>query len=415
MAVTTTSRNQFAIVTINTESTTWGAYLNTYNFARLDQACGGNLNLTLTTSSYTLNDTVPTDETHYDNYDIVQTYSTGHSTVVIPNRDGVWNFTINPYGGSSSYGVRFQVNGTSNYTQYFTNPCNVKLETNAGAISVLVYLPYGGTKEPLGPFYTGSVTTSAQTMYLTFNPTFKEIKPGMQFIFAPGISATSSTMSIVVDSISGKTLYESTGDALSDISWPSTTGLITCQYNGTSFNKIAPTQSPPIWTTGDCKITLKTTADSGWILANDGTIGNASSGGTTRANADCAALFTLLWNAIDDSICPVSSGRGANAAADFAANKTIAVPKVLGRVLGVSGAGSGLTSRVLGTSLGEETHTLTAAEMEHHHGLILVGSSPTGSGTPVAYASDTYGVALDSPTAHNNMQPTTFFNLMIKL
>jgi hypothetical protein len=413
MAVTTTSRNQFAIVTINTESTTWGAYLNTYNFERMDHACGGNLPLTLTTSSYSLNDTVPADETHYDNYDITQTYSIGHSTVVIPNRNGVWNFTIIPYGGSSAYGVRFQVNGTSNYTQYFTNPCNVKLETNSGAITVIHYLPYGGTNEPLGPFYTGSVTTSAQTMYLTFNPAFKSLKPGMLFEFAPGTAASGSAMSVVVDSISGKTLLEATGEALDTLSWASTTDLITCQYNGTNFRKIAPTQAPPIWTTGDCKITLKTVADSGWILANDGTIGNGSSGGTTRANADCANLFTLLWN-IDDSICPVSGGRGASAAADFAANKTIAIPKTLGRALGIAGAGSGLTSRALGVSVGAETHTLTGDEIDHLHGIPMASTAGGGGGvlTPVG---NTSLQTMNAPTAHNNMQPTTFFNFMIKL
>jgi len=120
------------------------------------------------------------------------------------------------------------------------------------------------------------------------------------------------------------------------------------------------------WTTGDAKLTLKTTADAGWVLANDGTIGNAASGATTRANADTEALFTLLWNNIIDTWCAVSSGRGASAAADFAANKTIALPKAVGRALAVFGTGSGLTARVLGEILGEETHALTAAENGPH-------------------------------------------------
>ena len=84
------------------------------------------------------------------------------------------------------------------------------------------------------------------------------------------------------------------------------------------------------FTTGDVKTTLKTAADAGWVMMNDGTIGDASSGATTRANADTQALFTLLWTNVSNTNCPVSGGRGASAAADFAAHKTIALPKMLG-------------------------------------------------------------------------------------
>src|SRR6185295_7620952 len=109
-----------------------------------------------------------------------------------------------------------------------------------------------------------------------------------------------------------------------------------------------------LWTTGDVKVTLKTTADSGWVMFDDGTLGSASSGATTRANADTEALFTLLWTNTTNANCAVSSGRGSTASADFAANKTIALPKILGRALAVAGAGSGLTSRALAVALGSE-------------------------------------------------------------
>lgn len=70
-----------------------------------------------------------------------------------------------------------------------------------------------------------------------------------------------------------------------------------------------------------------TTAPSGWVKENGGTIGSAASGGTTRANADTEALFTLLWNNFDQTKLPIQNSagavttRGANAAADFAAAK----------------------------------------------------------------------------------------------
>jgi hypothetical protein len=71
----------------------------------------------------------------------------------------------------------------------------------------------------------------------------------------------------------------------------------------------------------------------GYVRLNARTIGNAVSGGTERANADTSNLFTYLWNALSDTIAPVSGGRGASAAADFAANKTITLPGCRGTSL----------------------------------------------------------------------------------
>jgi hypothetical protein len=182
------------------------------------------------------------------------------------------------------------------------------------------------------------------------------------------------------------------------------------------------------FSTGDVKLTIKTTADAGWVLMNDGTIGNGSSGGTTRANADTVALFTLLWNNTANADCAVSTGRGANAAADFAANKTIALPKALGRALAGYGSGSGLTARAMGASTGVETVTLSAAESglpSHSHTENLsgaAGGSPNGiqgvssDGTAsVANISTAAAGGSAASNAHQNMQPSVFLNVMIKL
>ena len=124
---------------------------------------------------------------------------------------------------------------------------------------------------------------------------------------------------------------------------------------------------PSPWTTGDIKATMKGVADAGWVMMNDGTIGDASSGGTTRANADCQSLFTLLWSSCPDSILPVTpGGRGASASADWTAHKKIAIPKALGRALAGAGAGAGLTNRALGATVGEEAHTQATAELASH-------------------------------------------------
>ena len=72
---------------------------------------------------------------------------------------------------------------------------------------------------------------------------------------------------------------------------------------------------------------------SGYIRLNGRTIGNAASGATERANAYTVNLFTYLWSNLADTQAPVSGGRGASAAADYAANKTITPPNMRGQAL----------------------------------------------------------------------------------
>lgn len=81
-----------------------------------------------------------------------------------------------------------------------------------------------------------------------------------------------------------------------------------------------------------------TTAPEGYVRRNGLTIGNAGSGATERANADCAQLFAQIWNSTSnagDFIIQDSGGtptvRGVSAAADFAAGKRMPLPNDLGR------------------------------------------------------------------------------------
>ncbi len=122
-----------------------------------------------------------------------------------------------------------------------------------------------------------------------------------------------------------------------------------------------------LYSTGDFKATFKTTPDPGWLFLDGRTIGDAGSGATARAARDANDLFVLLWAAVP--ALPVNpGGRGANAAADFAAGKTLALPDFRGRALVCAGAGPGLTARAAGDVFGLERVTLSAAEMpEHDH------------------------------------------------
>lgn len=207
------------------------------------------------------------------------------------------------------------------------------------------------------------------------------------------------------------------------------------------------------WSTGDLKATHKTTADTGWIMWVEGSIGDGSSSATLRANADCSDLFVLYWNNYSDTLCPVSGGRGASAAADFAAHKKLTVPRGPGRSLGVAGAGTSLTTRTLGSYTGAETITLVTANLPPYTpagvngnvtvqstiGTLLAGSiasqlvgiqggssfsaaivqantlsvqSPTSIGSGPTFNGSAQG---GTSTPFSTLQPTTFINMMIKL
>lgn len=199
-------------------------------------------------------------------------------------------------------------------------------------------------------------------------------------------------------------------------------------------------------TTGDLKFTIKTTADPGWLMINDGTLGSAASG-ASYASAVYQALYVIIWNSISNSFAPVTTGRGANAAADFAANKSMQMTRMLGRALALAGAGSGLTARALGQFLGEENHLLTLAEITAHNHVADVADPThvhplenggtimhnTGGGfistaapnQPYQQISTTVQAAATGVTvttqnsggggSHNNMQPSTFLNAMVKI
>lgn len=184
-----------------------------------------------------------------------------------------------------------------------------------------------------------------------------------------------------------------------------------------------------LFTTGDVKITLKVTIDPGFILMDDGTIGDAGSGASNRASSDTEDLFVLLWNNVSDTYAPVSGGRGVSAIDDFNAGKTIQVLRALGRGIISAGAGSGLTLRELGETGGEETHILLLDEIPSHtHDFASPNGRDerqTGSSTSTYWLSSTgvvFPPPLNRPTssvgsgnAHNNMPPFTAYNFFMKL
>lgn len=284
-----------------------------------------------------------------------------------------------------------------------------------------------------GYVWGGTAGGTADALTFTLTPAITAYAAGQVFRFKAGAAANTGAATLAINGLTTKAI-QLNGIALlaGDIA---ANGWYTVLYDGAAFQlqSMAPqfttaALTTGMFSTGDVKITIKTVADIGWVLMNDTTIGNGASGATGRANADTVSLYTLLYNNTVDADCAVSGGRGASAAADYAANKTIALPKALGRALATFGTGAGLTARTMAKTFGTENHPLIAAEGPPHthtmtwpssfyHGNYNLVNADTGTGgtsgsfyTPLA-ATNSSG----SGTAHNNMQPTLFLNVMIKL
>ncbi len=132
----------------------------------------------------------------------------------------------------------------------------------------------------------------------------------------------------------------------------------------------------------------------GYVSANGLTIGNASSNATNLASSTTQFLFTFIWTNCSATNCPIytsaggASSRGASAAADFAANKAIAVFNSNGAgMIGADSQGTSTSTNLsgvpvqvgstttTGSIIGENLHTLTAGQIP------TITSSGSMSGT----------------------------------
>lgn len=112
-------------------------------------------------------------------------------------------------------------------------------------------------------------------------------------------------------------------------------------------------------TIGDTKFSVINQDHMGWLKCD----------GRLVSKADFALLFRVIGNSFD----PLNEGT----------DTLFKLPDMRSRVPGAVGQGTGLSNRELGDSVGEETHTLTIAEMpSHNHGTnasdTVVGNNLTG-------------------------------------
>lgn len=190
--------------------------------------------------------------------------------------------------------------------------------------------------------------------------------------------------------------------------------------------------------TGDFRLSLNDFFPWGWVPTNDGTIGNASSNATTRANIDTWQLYYLIWTAVgityapmfESNGTPVTPTYGTSAISDWNLNRQLSLTKQLGRVLASVGrASGGSTTFVLGQTAGGEGVDLVQANLptgviQGQLGVVssppfttgsntLESNEPTGSGGTMSNAS--FNLNTGAQAAVATYQPTTFVNVFLKL
>lgn len=184
---------------------------------------------------------------------------------------------------------------------------SIEWASGAPAAGAKAYFYVGGTTTPLVVYSDAGEGTPITT------PVVADANGRWPDVFIPFIAS----YDVLVQSAAGTQLY-----------YPR---LVPNPDPVTAATGTVSTSSAQVFQTGGMRFEVAIgTAPSGWVRANGLTIGNAVSGATERANADTVDLFTYLYNAAPDSVLAVSGGRGATAAADYAANKAIALPDMRG-------------------------------------------------------------------------------------
>lgn len=383
-----------------------------------------------------------------DNYPYVDSDGSGTPTVTI-----VTNLIRNPqfswWNNSTSFSP---VNNSANANDYVCDDWIFQRSNTSSTIEIsrgtftpdntevpgtpVYYLHYnasasgaGETYRRLSQSFQGVRSLAGETVAISFwakrSTTPVNIAVNLRQYFGSGGSADASTAalgqtplteswaqytnSVTLPSVSGKTI--GAGDALIfDFAFdPNTSGIIDIcnvemqvastitpspyQTLDEQFKHLDATVNESVVPTGSLMHTIVTTAPAGWVLCNDGTIGNPVSGANT-ALVRCKALFTLIW---DNILNPTASGpiytpiydsagvlstKGASAEADWNANKRLSLTKALGRVL--SGANPTPTP-LLSMTFNSTNVTNTAGGLQ----IALADTSSFITGTKVRFTTST--------------------------
>lgn len=241
------------------------------------------------------------------------------------------------------------VGGTGLAYKYMQFPVVKGLQNLSGAtVSVQIYAKLV-SGDPSG------VTLSLRQFFGNGgSPSADVVTPigGGPITLIPGSWTKITINSQIIPSIAGKTLGLCGNDALFfQINFPLSDPInvefvlpamyLGAQTSNTDFHTLdevdAIVNSPR---TGDVRTTLNT-FPLGWVRMNDGTIGDASSSSTARANIDTFPLFDKIWTTFQASqtLAPMYTSAGvpiaygATSVADFIANRQLSLTKNLGRVM----------------------------------------------------------------------------------
>lgn len=207
-----------------------------------------------------------------------------------------------------------------------------------------------------------------------FNGVLYQISAWNQWTQAGGAIPYDSTFQTAIGGYPNRSIVESV--VCPGNFWQSTT-----DNNITNPDAFGAGWITPPWAkgTGDWAWRPSSAVLASHIVMNGTTIGSAASLATQLASATALFVYKYLWDTFSNTQCPVSTGRGANAAADFAANKTIGTlnMQAIG-IIGVDGMGgtpTGLLAGVpvvtglvtqAGSVIGENLHALITAELAAH-------------------------------------------------
>lgn len=319
------------------------------------------------------------------------------------------------------------------------------------AVNRTDYAAFGQVQDGLPNWTIAGGTADALTA--TYTPAITVLSDGqLCFLRATSANAT-TTPTFAPNGLTARTITKLGGSAVAVADIAGSLAEIILRYNAANtrwelLNPSAISNNTLIASisTGVVWLTLASSPPTGWLMFDDGTFGSATSGSSNSNSALNQALFNILFAApFTDATCPLLTSTGAgttragqgSAAAAWAANCRMTLPKTLGRALGVAGAGSGLTSRTMGLGVGAETAALVTANLPAYTptGTVAVTAHISGSAQGFAVSGGgtsllepgvgTATVTIDSATftgvaqggtatAFSIVQPENFMNAIVK-
>lgn len=250
--------------------------------------------------------------------------------------------------------------------------------------------------------YGGTSGGSANAYTLATTIPLGSLTTGQYFTFVPNAINTSSTVTLNVNSI-GAVNLKIEGLFTIPLYALKVNMPITVYYDGTNF--IVQNLGD---TTGDVMAWGSSTVKPGWLFLDGTTSIGSPTSGATYANNASEGLYYFLWNNVLDAEAPVAGGRGANAAADFAANKKMTLPTA--RDKSPFGVGSSPITTPFGTS-GNFTvasagtvgttgaTTLNTTQIPSHtHGILMYQNIPDAGVHPASSSNTQLGTGITEST-----------------